>query len=156
MSKKLITNVKLQAAPVSVKVINKSDNPLPKYETLGSAGMDVSSSEDLILHPGFVVSVPTGLYFEIPKGYEIQVRSRSGIAYKNGVFVINSPGTIDSDYRGEIRVLLTTVCNGPFEIKKGDRIAQIVLQPVTRIEFEEVEELSDTERGSGGFGSTGK
>lgn len=140
---------------VKVKVINKSSNPLPVYKTPGSAGMDVASSQDLILHPGFVIAVPTGLYFEIPDGYEIQVRSRSGLAYKSGVFVINSPGTIDSDYRGEIKVLLTSVNSEPFEIKEGDRIGQIVLQPVTRIQFEEAEELEETERGDGGFGSTG-
>lgn len=155
MSEKFVTSINLQAAPVSVKVINKSDNPLPQYQTEGSAGMDVSSNEDITISPGWRQAVGTGLYLEIPKGYEVQVRSRSGLAIKNGVSVLNSPGTIDSDYRGEIGIILINEGTYPFEIKKGDRIAQLVLQPVIQMKFEEVEELSDTERGSGGFGSSG-
>ncbi len=155
METKFITNIKSSSIITKVKVINKSDNPLPAYQTKGSAGMDVCSNEDLILPAGWRQAVGTGLYFEIPEGYEIQVRSRSGLAIKNGVSVLNSPGTIDSDYRGELGVILVNEGVESFEIKKGDRIAQLVLQPVYRIEFEQVEELGQTDRGEGGYGSTG-
>lgn len=140
---------------MKVKVINKSENKLPKYETKGSAGMDVRSNEDYTLKPERRTLISTGLFFEIPKGYEMQVRPRSGMAFKYGITVLNAPGTIDSDFRGELGVILYNSGQSEFEIKKGDRIAQLVLAPVVRIEFEE-SELNETERGSGGFGSTDK
>lgn len=145
---------------ISIKVINKSDNPLPKYETDGSAGMDVkafiNSGEPIPIMPGKTEVIHTGLYVEIPQGWEIQVRSRSGLAAKNKVCVLNSPGTIDSDYRGEIMVILTNLGSENFFVYSGDRIAQLVLSKVTRIHFDTVDNLSDTTRGDGGFGSTGK
>lgn len=149
---------------VKVKVINKSknelNNKLPGYETENSAGMDVRANfvdgESYILREGERVLVPTGLFAEIPQGYEIQVRPRSGLAYKKGITVLNSPGTIDSDYRGEIGVILINHSEEDFEIKNGERIGQIVLSKYERIEWEEALELSETDRGEGGFGSTGK
>lgn len=140
---------------IKVKIRNESSNPLPAYQTKGSAGMDVCSNEDVYLEAGMRMAVGTGLYLEIPEGYEVQVRSRSGLAIKNGISVLNSPGTIDSDYRGEVGVILTNEGTQDFLISKGDRIAQLVLQPVVKMEFEEVEELNETERGTGGFGHTG-
>lgn len=140
---------------MKVKVINKSENKLPKYETSGSAGMDVRSNKDYTLKPERRTVIQTGLYFEIPEGYEIQVRPRSGLAVKYGITVLNAPGTIDADYRGELGVILYNSGQSEFEIKKGDRVAQLVLAPVTRLEFEESTDLSDTERGAGGYGSTG-
>ena len=139
---------------MKIKVINKSENKLPKYETSGSAGMDVRSNEDYTLKPERRKLIQTGLFFEIPEGYEIQVRPRSGLAYFHGITVLNSPGTIDSDYRGELGILLYNSGQSEFEIKKGDRIAQIVVSPVIQSEFEEVEDISNTDRGEGGFGST--
>lgn len=139
---------------MKIKVINKSENKLPKYETSGSAGMDVRSNEDYTLKPECRKLIQTGLFFEIPEGYEIQVRPRSGLAYFYGITVLNSPGTIDSDYRGELGILLYNSGQSEFEIKKGDRIAQIVVSPVIQSEFEEVEDVSNTDRGEGGFGST--
>lgn len=142
---------------MQVKVINRSSNPLPAYSTLLSAGMDVRAelSESITLEPMQRVIVPTGLYFEIPAGYEIQVRPRSGLAAKHGITVLNSPGTIDADYRGELKVILVNLSSDPFVIEKGERIAQIVLAAHAHIEWEETSELSDSERGEGGFGSTG-
>lgn len=142
---------------MQVKVINRSSNPLPAYSTLLSAGMDVRAelSESITLEPMQRVIVPTGLYFEIPAGYEIQVRPRSGLAAKHGITVLNSPGTIDADYRGELKVILVNLSSEPFVIEKGERIAQIVLAAHAHIEWEEASELSDSERGEGGFGSTG-
>lgn len=140
---------------MKVKIINKSDNPLPAYQTKGSAGMDICSNEDMYLSAGHRAAIGTGLYLEIPEGWEVQVRSRSGLAIKNGISVLNSPGTIDSDYRGEIGVILTNEGTEGFMINRGDRIAQLVLQPVHQMEFEEVDELCQTERGEGGFGHTG-
>ena len=144
---------------VNVKVYNCSGNPLPKYETLGSAGMDVRAmlSEPIILSPGSSVIVPTGLHVEIPQGYEIQVRSRSGLAAKKRVFVLNSPGTIDSDYRNGIGVILMNLSKFDFVIENGDRIAQLVLNEVPQINWVPVttlDDLSSTDRGMGGFGST--
>lgn len=130
--------------------------PTPAYQTAGSAGCDVVASSDALIYPGKRYLVPTGLFLEVPCGYECQVRPRSGLALKHGVTVLNSPGTIDSDYRGEVCVLLYNAGDEPFEVKPGDRIAQLIFAPVTRAEFELVDELSDTERGTGGFGSTGK
>jgi dUTP pyrophosphatase len=140
-----------------VKIVNKSDNALPQYETNGSAGLDVRSNEDGILNPGEFKLVKTGLFVEIPAGYEIQVRPRSGMALKHGVTVLNSPGTIDSDYRGEIGVILINHNTLPYTIIKGERIAQLVLCPVERAQWQSVGNLtSSTKRGEKGFGSTGK
>lgn len=142
---------------MQVKVINRSSNPLPAYSTLLSAGMDVRAelSESITLEPMQRVIVPTGLYFEIPASYEIQVRPRSGLAAKHGITVLNSPGTIDADYRGELKVILVNLSSEPFVIESGERIAQIVLAEHAHIEWQETSELSDSERGEGGFGSTG-
>ena len=128
---------------------------LPRYATDGAAGMDVLAAEDVTLAPGARHAVATGLAVAIPRGYEIQVRPRSGLALKHGISVPNTPGTIDSDYRGELKVILINHGADPFEIKRGDRIAQLVLAPVTVAEWDEVAELDETGRGSGGFGSTG-
>lgn len=128
---------------------------LPAYATEGAAGMDVLAAEDLVLPPGGRHAVATGLALAIPAGYEIQVRPRSGLALKHGISVPNSPGTIDSDYRGELKVIVINHSAAPFEVHRGDRIAQLVLAPVTRAAWDEVEELDETERGAGGFGSTG-
>jgi dUTP pyrophosphatase len=128
---------------------------LPRYATDGAAGMDVLSAEDVTLAPGARHAVATGLAVAIPPGYEIQVRPRSGLALKHGISVPNTPGTIDSDYRGELKVILINHGGEPFAIHRGDRIAQLVLAPVTLAEWDEVAELDETSRGAGGFGSTG-
>ena len=128
---------------------------LPAYATSGAAGMDVVSAEDVTIPPGARHPVATGLSVAIPEGYEIQVRPRSGLAFKHGITVPNTPGTIDSDYRGELKVLLINHGSEPFAIARGDRVAQLVLAPVTRAAWLEVEELDATQRGEGGFGSTG-
>lgn len=128
---------------------------LPRYATAGAAGMDVLSAEDVTLAPGARHAVASGLSMAIPPGYEIQVRPRSGLALKHGIGVANTPGTIDSDYRGELKVILINHGADPFEIHRGDRIAQLVLAPVTVAEWDEVADLDETERGAGGFGSTG-
>ena len=128
---------------------------LPRYATAGAAGMDVLSAEDVIIEPGARQAVATGLAVAIPPGYEIQVRPRSGLALKHGISVPNTPGTIDSDYRGELKVILINHGAEPFVIHRGDRIAQLVLAPVTLAEWDEVSELDETMRGAGGFGSTG-
>ena len=143
---------------MQVKVINKSKHPLPQYETIGSAGMDIRAhiEEAITLAPLERVLVKTGLFVEIPLGYEIQVRPRSGLAFKKGITVLNSPGTIDADYRGEIGVILVNLSNTAFTIKNGERIAQMVIAKHNRAEWEEVQSLSDTSRGTGGFGSTGR
>lgn len=130
--------------------------PLPSYATLGAAGMDVVAAEDVDLAPGQRHAVATGFRVAIPDGYEIQVRPRSGLAFKHGISVPNTPGTIDSDYRGELKVLLINHGTDLFEIRRGDRIAQLVPAVVTLASFDEVEELDDTHRGAGGFGSTGQ
>ncbi len=133
---------------------------LPAYETLGAAGMDVRAavpeSEPIVLTPGARAMVPTGLSVAIPQGYEIQMRPRSGLAAKHGITCLNTPGTIDSDYRGELKVILINHGSDAFTIARGERIGQMVLAPVTRIVWEQVETLDDTERGAGGFGSTGR
>lgn len=141
---------------IYIKIINKSDNPLPKYARQGDAGMDICSAEKVWLRPFNRKVVHTGLYLEIPQGYECQIRTRSGMAIKQGISVLNSPGTIDSGYRGEIKVILKNHCFHNWTINKGDRIAQMVFAPITVANFTEVQELSDSERGEGGFGSTGK
>jgi dUTP pyrophosphatase len=129
---------------------------IPAYQSEEAAGFDLHSIEDIVIKVGERKLIGTGLAFEIEKGFEVQIRPRSGLAFKHGITVLNSPGTIDSDYRGEIKVLLVNLGEEDFEIKKGERIAQAVIAPVVQAEFEEVKELSDTKRGIGGFGSTGK
>ena len=142
---------------VKIKIVNTSDNSLPKYETKGSAGMDISSmlTEPLIIKPLQRALVPTGLYIELPIEYEAQIRPRSGLAVKKGISVLNSPGTIDSDYRGEIKIILINLSNETVVINNGERIAQMIIAKHEHAEFIEVEELGNTERGAGGFGHTG-
>lgn len=142
---------------MKVQVINKSGQPLPEYETNGSAGMDLKASIEapMTLKSLERVLVPTGLYLSIPKGYEGQIRGRSGLAIKNGISLANGIGTIDSDYRGEVKVILINLGKEDFIINNGDRIAQLVLTQYERVEFELVEDLDDTIRGAGGFGHTG-
>jgi dUTP pyrophosphatase len=130
--------------------------PLPHYTTEGAAGLDVTAAEELTLQPGQRHAVATGFAIEIPHGYEVQVRPRSGLALKHGITCLNTPGTIDSDYRGEVKVILANLGHEPFAVRRGERIAQLVPAPVLRADFVEVEQLGDTERGSGGFGSTGR
>lgn len=142
---------------MKVKIINKSSNPSPAYATPLSAGMDVRAdiTEPIVLGPLERAMVPTGLYMALPEGYECQVRPRSGLAAKHGITVLNTPGTVDADYRGEVRVILVNLSNTPFTIEPGERIAQLVIAKHERVEWEEVEILDETERGAGGFGSTG-
>lgn len=143
-----------------VRLDHANGLPLPAYQTEGAAGLDLVAALDvqnpLTLAPGARALVPTGLIIELPHGYEAQVRPRSGLALNHGVTVLNSPGTIDSDYRGEVRIILANLGQAPFEVRRGERIAQLVVSPVTRAAFVEVDEVSDTLRGKGGFGSTGK
>ncbi|HKJ81339.1 MAG TPA: dUTP diphosphatase [Ignavibacteriaceae bacterium] len=135
-----------------------NDIPLPVYATEGSSGLDVRAAvvEEIILKPGKVLLVPTNLLVEIPAGYEIQVRPRSGLAAKHSIGILNSPGTIDSDYRGEVKIILMNFSGEDFPVKRGERIAQLVISKVYRAEFIEKKELNDSERGEGGFGHTGK
>lgn len=142
---------------MKVKIINTSSHDLPAYETIASAGMDLRAniSEPITLNSLERVLVPTGLFIELPVGYEAQVRSRSGLALKKGITCLNSPGTIDADYRGEIGVILVNFSKEPFVIENGERIAQLVLAKVEQMEWEAATELSSTQRGAGGFGSTG-
>lgn len=141
-----------------VKIINTSSNPLPSYETIGAAGMDIRAnlSEAISLKPLERKLIKTGLFLEIPVGFEVQVRPRSGLALKNGITVLNTPGTIDADYRGEVGVILVNLSSEEFTINPGDRIAQIVFAAVTQAKLEVTTVLSETNRGEGGFGSTGK
>ena len=141
---------------MKIKVVTKS-GVLPQYETEGSAGMDIRAylEEDMVIEPGKRALVPTGLFIEIPAGYEIQIRARSGLAVKFGIGLVNGIGTIDSDYRGEIKVPLINWGEEPFRISSGDRIAQMVVCRYEKAELEQAESLSDTERGAGGFGHTG-
>ncbi len=141
-----------------VNIINKSNNALPAYETASSAGMDLRAfvDADVVLKPFERKLIPTGLYIELPEGYEAQIRPRSGFAIKSGITVLNSPGTIDADYRGEIKVILINLSHDEFTIKSGDRICQMVIAKHEKAEFVEVNEISETERGAGGFGHTGK
>ncbi len=142
--------------PVQVKRLpHGSGLPLPAYATSGAAGMDVVSAEDVTIAPGARHAVATGIALAIPQGYEVQVRPRSGLALKHGITVPNTPGTIDSDYRGELKVILINHGTEPFAIQRGDRVAQLVLAPVVQAAWEEVTELDATDRGEGGFGSTG-
>ena len=129
--------------------------PLPVYATAHAAGMDIVSAEELVLAPGARHAVATGFAIAIPEGYEVQVRPRSGLALKHGITCLNTPGTIDADYRGEVKVILANLGTEPFHIGRGDRVAQLVPAPVQRAWFEEVDALDETERRSGGFGSTG-
>lgn len=142
-----------------IRLPNGEGLELPAYETKGAAGMDLRAAvEDgapLTLAPGKRALVPTGFIFEIPEGYEAQIRPRSGLAFKNGITCLNSPGTIDSDYRGEVKVLLINLGEEPFEITRGMRIAQMIIAPVTQVRVAEITEISETTRGAGGFGSTG-
>ena len=144
---------------MEVKIINKSDNQLPAYETVNSAGMDLRAylpEGPIVLKPMQRTLVPTGLFMEIPEGYEGQVRPRSGLAIKNGITVLNTPGTIDADYRGEVKIILINLSDTDFTINSGERVAQIVFAKCEQMEVVNVETLSDTERGAGGFGHTGK
>lgn len=143
---------------MKIKIINQSHYTLPEYKTHGAAGMDLVANidETITLNPLERKLIPTGLFVEIPYGYEAQIRPRSGWSLKHGITCLNSPGTIDSDYRGEIGVILANVSNEPFSINSGDRIAQMVIAKHEIAEWVEVQELSDTHRGEGGFGSTGK
>ncbi|MBF25036.1 MAG: dUTP diphosphatase [Flavobacteriales bacterium] len=141
-----------------VDIINKSNNPLPEYKTIGSVGLDIRANlkGSIFMQPGQRKAIPTGLYVELPDCTELQIRPRSGLALNNGITVINTPGTIDSDYRGEIQVILINLSDNVFEVKNGDRIAQMVLAKVEKINWSSKEVLTKTDRGDGGFGSTGK
>ena len=144
---------------MKVKIVNKSNNNLPAYETVCSAGMDLRAylpEGPIVIKPMQRVLVPTGLFMEIPEGYEGQVRPRSGLAIKSGITVLNTPGTIDADYRGEVKIILINLSDTDFTINNGDRVAQIVFARCEQMEMVSVETLSETERGAGGFGHTGK
>jgi dUTP pyrophosphatase len=143
---------------LEVKIINRSANPLPAYQTDHSAGMDLMAfiQEPIIIKPMQRCLIPTGIFIELPQGQEAQVRPRSGLALKHGITVLNSPGTVDSDYRGEVKVLLINLSDIDFEVKNGDRIAQMIISRHEKIKWVATEELADTTRGAGGYGSTGK
>ncbi len=143
---------------MNVKIINKSHHPLPEYATPYSAGVDLRANitEPVTLKPLERTLIPTGLYLELPQGYEAQIRPRSGLAFKHGLTVLNSPGTIDADYRGEVRVILVNLSNDEFVINDGERICQMVIASHEQVLWEEVETINETERGAGGFGHTGK
>jgi dUTP pyrophosphatase len=146
---------------LQVKIINKSQNPLPFYQTEGSAGMDLYANIETPIELNSLERqlIPTGIFIELPLGFEAQIRPRSGLAFKHGISIVNSPGTVDADYRGEIKVLLVNLSKDKFVIQSGERIAQMVVAKHERINWQEaqtIEELSQTERGSGGYGSTGK
>lgn len=145
--------------PVRIaRLAHGADLPLPAYETEGSAGMDLRAAIDapVTLAPMERTAVPTGLSIALPQGYEAQVRARSGLAFRNGIACVNAPGTVDSDYRGEIKVILVNLGQKPVTFERGDRIAQLVVAPVSRVAWEEAETLDETARGAGGFGSTGR
>lgn len=143
---------------MKVKIVNKSKHPLPEYATAFAAGMDLRAnlSEPVTLKPLNRILVPTGIYLQLPEGYEAQIRPRSGLAIKHGIGIVNAPGTIDADYRGEIRVILVNLSNEDFTIEDGERICQMVVARHARVEWEPTDKLEDTERGSGGFGHTGR
>lgn len=145
------------SAGVAVRIVNKGKHPLPSYATEHSAGMDLRANLEasVVLAPGQRALIPTGLFLELPEGTEAQVRPRSGLAFKHGVTVLNAPGTIDADYRGEVGVLLINHGREPFDVKDGERIAQLVIARYERIRFTEVADLASSERGTGGFGHTG-
>lgn len=142
---------------IKVKIINRSGHQLPLYETPSSAGMDVRASlkQPVVLAPMQRALIPTGLYMQLPHGYECQVRPRSGLALKKGITILNAPGTVDSDYRGEIGIIVINLSDEPFTINDGERIAQLVIKSYVRCEWEPVERLDETTRGDGGFGHTG-
>jgi dUTP pyrophosphatase len=142
---------------MTVKIINKSNHPLPSYETIASAGMDIRAyiAQPVVLKPMQRAIIKTGLFIELPIGTEAQVRPRSGLAIKKGITVLNSPGTIDADYRGEVGVILVNLSNEDFTVENGERIAQLVLASHERAQWQQVNQLSSTDRGEGGFGSTG-
>ena len=142
---------------LKVKIINRSGQPLPAYETFSSAGMDVRAAvtEPIVLAPMERRLIPTGLRVQLPQGYEMQIRPRSGLALRNGITLVNTPGTVDADYRGEIGVILINLSTEPFTINPGERICQMVIAPYTRVEWESVDRIDTTERGDGGFGHTG-
>ena len=144
--------------PVHVKITNKSNHPLPAYATAQAAGLDLRAHLAAPVTPAPLERrlIPTGLYIELPAGYEAQVRPRSSLAFKHGITVLNSPGTIDADYRGEVGVLLVNLSNTPFVIENGERVAQLVVATYAQVDWVAAEQLSDSERGEGGFGSTGK
>ena len=141
-----------------IKIINQSDNPLPHYATTGSSGMDLRAflNGTVTLQPLERTLIPTGLFIELPQGYEAQIRPRSGLAIKQGITCLNTPGTIDADYRGEIKIILINLSNEIQSVQNGDRIAQMVIQKVEQVEWELSSEIEETERSAGGFGSTGK
>jgi dUTP pyrophosphatase len=143
---------------IQIKIVNTSANPLPQYATKGASGMDIRAALDtaLALQPLERHLIPTGLFVEIPEGYEIQIRPRSGLAVKQGITCLNTPGTIDSDYRGEIKIILINLSSEEQVIHPGDRVAQMIIQKTERVEFEQVEILNNSERAAGGFGHTGK
>ncbi|MCC8171114.1 MAG: dUTP diphosphatase [Parabacteroides sp.] len=143
---------------MKVKIVNKSAHPLPHYATGFSAGMDIRANltEPVVLNPLERKLIPTGLFIELPEGYEAQMRPRSGLALKHGITLLNTPGTIDADYRGEIGVILVNLSNEPFTVNNGERICQMVVAAHAQVEWEPVEVLAETERGAGGFGHTGK
>lgn len=143
---------------MEIKIINQSGHALPQYETAHAAGMDMRAftNEEIVIKPLQRVLVPTGLFIELPVGYEAQIRPRSGLAYKHGISIVNAPGTIDADYRGEIKVLLINLSDTDFVVNNGDRIAQMVIARHETVSWTSVEELSDTARGAGGYGHTGK
>ena len=142
---------------MQIKIINNSKHPLPSYETIHSAGMDIRASLDapVVLKTLERALIPTGLFIELPVGYEAQIRPRSGLAFKKGVTVLNTPGTIDADYRGEVKVILVNLSNDEFVVEDGERIAQMIIAKHERAELVEVKELAETSRGAGGFGHTG-
>lgn len=144
--------------PIEVKIINTSSNPLPEYATPGSAGLDIRANLDIpqTLQPMERTMIPTGIFIELPQGYEAQIRPRSGMAVKQGITVLNTPGTIDSDYRGEIKIILINLSGEEQVIHPGDRIAQMVIQQVEQVIWKPVEQLAETVRSAGGFGHTGK
>ena len=143
---------------MQVKIVNKSAFPLPQYATALSAGMDLKAnlSDPVTLAPLERAMIPTGLFIELPEGFEAQVRPRSGLAAKHGISVLNAPGTIDADYRGEVKVILVNISNEPFTVNPGERIAQMVVARHEKVEWQETDQLGETARGEGGFGSTGK
>ncbi len=140
-----------------IRIVNNSDNPIPQYETSGSVGLDMRAhlKEPIMLKPLQRALIPTGIYIELPDGYEAQIRPRSGLALKKGLSVLNAPGTIDSDYRGEIKILMINLSNESTVINTGERIAQMIINKIEKVDLLEVDELTETERGEGGFGHTG-
>lgn len=148
---------KVEGEYMKIKIVNQSSNPLPEYKTLGASGMDLLANNEapIVIKPMERTLVPTGLFVEIPLGYEGQVRARSGLSIKNGITLVNCVGTIDSDYRGELKIPVINLSDEAFEINKGDRIAQLIISRYERINWETVDSVEETDRGIGGFGSTG-